>query len=74
VATFSARKPVSIHWTIIVVNDIDVTKKIEHLREPAATTMRTKMVASVAWQALPSRKTHKEREKKKKKEEDRTNK
>jgi len=37
--------------------------------EPAATTMRTKMVASVAWQALPSRKTHKERKKEKKRRE-----
>lgn len=77
VATFSARKSVSIYWTIIVVNDIDVTKDrilkgADAATELAAAPARTKMVASVARQALPSHKTHKEREKRK--EEDRTNK
>lgn len=72
VATFSARKSISIYWTIIVVNDIDVTKDrtlkgADAAMEPAAATARTKMVASVARQALPSRKTHKKREKKKEK-------
>jgi len=69
VATFSARKSISIYWTIIVVNDIDVTKdrtlkEADAAMEPAAA--RTKMVASVARQALPSRKTQRKRKKEKK--------
>jgi len=49
VATFSARKPVSIHWTIIVVNDIDVIKDraltgADAATEPAAAITRTKML------------------------------